>query len=66
MPQPVQHRGLTLLVPDNAVFYADNVQCIEYTWRKGEFLASRTRSAVAQYILDKLRNFARELGWTGD
>jgi hypothetical protein len=53
------------LMPDNAVFFPDNVLCIEYTWRKGEFLLPRTRSAVAQYVLEKLRNYARELGWVG-
>lgn len=54
------------LIPDNALFLEDRVQCIEYTWRKGEFLASGNRSTVAQYILSKLRNYARELGWVVD
>lgn len=54
------------LIPDNAVYYDDRVQCIEYTWRKGDFLASGNRSAVAQYILTKLQNYARQLEWTSD
>jgi hypothetical protein len=51
------------LIPDNAVYLKDRVQCIEYTWRKGQFLGSGNRSTVAQYILSKLQNYARELGW---
>ena len=54
------------LIPDNAAYLNDRVQCIEYTWRKGEFLSSGNRSAVAQYILTKLQNYARELGWVGE
>lgn len=51
------------LIPDNAIYLEDRVQCIEYTWRKGQFLGSGNRSTVAQYILIKLQNYARELGW---
>ena len=54
------------LIPDNAIYLDDRVQCIEYTWRKGDFLASGNRSTVAQYILTKLRNYARELGWVNE
>jgi hypothetical protein len=54
------------LIPDNAFFFEDRVQCIEYTWRKGDFLASSRRSDVAQYILGKLQNYVRQLGWTTD
>jgi len=54
------------LIPDNAVYLSSRVQCIEYTWRKGNFLASSKRSAVAQYILEKLQNYARELGWVNE
>ena len=54
------------LIPDNAVYLEDRVQCVEYTWRKGDFLASSNRSAVAQYILTKLQNYARELGWVNE
>ncbi|MFQ1783908.1 hypothetical protein ACK377_14935 [Aeromonas veronii] len=54
------------LIPDNAIYFDDNIQCIEYTWRKGEFLSSSNRSAVAQYILTKLQNYARELGWVDE
>lgn len=54
------------LIPDNAVYFGDRIQCIEYTWRKGDFLASGNRSTVAQYILNKLQAYARQLGWTTD
>lgn len=54
------------LIPDNAVYRANDVLCVEYTWRTGDFLASKNRSASAQYILTKLQGYARELGWTND
>lgn len=54
------------LIPDNGIDFGDSVLCIEYTWRKGDFLSSGNRSAVAQYILGKLKNYARELGWHQD
>ncbi|QGL63888.1 hypothetical protein FEO87_11800 [Stenotrophomonas maltophilia] len=54
------------LIPDNAFFFEDRVQCVELTWRKGNFLASSRRSEVAQYILIKLQNYVRQLGWTTD
>lgn len=54
------------LIPDNAIHYPDHVQCIEYTWRKGDFLDSGNRSTVAQYILRKLQTYARQLNWTND
>ncbi|EJL30378.1 hypothetical protein PMI01_03155 [Caulobacter sp. AP07] len=54
------------LIPDNAIIYNDSVIAIEYTWRKGEFLAPKYRSTVAQYILTKLQNYTRELGWAAE
>lgn len=69
---PFQHataeKGLSFcgLIPDNAVYFDDRIQCIEYTWRKGDFLASGNRSTVAQYILNKLQAYARQLKWTTD
>lgn len=51
------------LVPDNALYLPDYVLCVEYTWRSAEFLDIRHRSEVAQYILNKLKNYAAELGW---
>jgi hypothetical protein len=54
------------LIPDNAIHKESLIQCFEYTWRKGDFLESGNRSTVAQYILTKLKNYARELGWTAD
>jgi hypothetical protein len=45
----VPERGLgdTGLVPDNAVQFDDQVLCIEYTWRKGDFLSSTNRASKA-------------------
>jgi hypothetical protein len=54
------------LIPDNAIYADDHIQCIEYTWRKGQFLSSSNRSTVAQYTLLKLQKYARQLGWTSD
>ena len=54
------------LIPDNAIYFDDFVQCVEYTWRKGDFLATGNRSTVAQYALTKLQKYARQLGWTSD
>jgi hypothetical protein len=51
------------LIPDNAVPYANETMCIEYTWRKGEFLASNNRAGVAEYVLRKLQHYAIALGW---
>lgn len=61
----VPERGLadTNLIPDNAVPFSNETLCIEYTWRKGEFLDSGNRSTVASYILGKLRDYATGLGW---
>lgn len=59
--------GFCQLCPDNALYIADedrNVVCIEYAWRKGDFLGSKNKSTAAGYILDKLKNYARELGWS--
>lgn len=60
--------GFCSLIPDNALYLldqngAENIVCLEYTWRKGDFLGSRNKAVVASYILEKLRNYARELGW---
>lgn len=50
------------LIPDTKVDFDSHVLCIEYAWRSGDFLQSK-RSVVASYILTKLQNYARELGW---
>lgn len=60
---PEKGLGDTGLIPDNAVPFEDEVLCIEYTWRKGDFLSSTNRSAVASYALDKLKNYAVALRW---
>jgi hypothetical protein len=51
------------LIPDNAIPFEDYTVCLEYTWRKGEFLTTGSRSTVAQYVLRKLRGYALDLGW---
>lgn len=60
---PEQGLGESGLIPDNAVPFADEVLCVEYTWRSGEFLTTGHRSTAAAYILDKLKNYAVGLGW---
>lgn len=54
------------LIPDTSVEFEQHVLCIEYTWRKGEYLSTTNRSTIAQYALNKLKNYARELGWFKD
>jgi hypothetical protein len=54
------------LIPDNAFHFDDHISCIEFTWRKGEFLSSSNRADVAEYILNKLQKYARQLRWTSD
>jgi energy-coupling factor transporter ATP-binding protein EcfA2 len=51
------------LIPDNAVPYENETLCIEYTWRKGDFLHTKHRAEVAEYILTKLRDYAVAQGW---
>lgn len=53
--------GFVPLTPDNSFVIDGNQHCLEYTWRAGEFLDGG-RAAVAMYILDKIENYARELG----
>lgn len=52
------------LIPDNAFYFSSHVTCVEFTWRKGEFLTSGNRSTVAQYILTKMQKYVQQLGWT--
>jgi hypothetical protein len=51
------------LIPDNLLTYSHEAICLEYTWRKGEFLVAKHRATIAAYCLTKLRNYCRELGW---
>lgn len=51
------------LIPDNAIPFDDATLCVEYTWRKGEFLSSKNRATVAEYVLQKLQHYAIALGW---
>lgn len=51
------------IIPDIRIDRPGSYLCLEFTWRKGEFLGTAARSAVAQYLLTKLQNYGRELGW---
>jgi energy-coupling factor transporter ATP-binding protein EcfA2 len=51
------------LIPDISVVQGDHVACLELCWRSGDHLTTGNRSATAQYMLTKLRNYAREMGW---
>lgn len=55
--------GFVPLLPDNAIHTERGVTCIEYAWRSGDYLTKTNRGDAANYILTKLRNYARELGW---
>lgn len=52
------------LIPDNQFIMRDRIICVEYMWRTGDLLHSSRRSEVAQYALEKLHNYAVNLGWT--
>lgn len=54
--------GFVPLIPDTAFDLGEDIVCVEYTWRKGEFLVPKYRAAIAAYVLEKIRNYARELG----
>jgi hypothetical protein len=54
------------LIPDVSLVAEDIAYCLEFHWRRGEFLSTAHRSEIAQYILSKLRDYARALGWTAD
>lgn len=54
------------IIPDIRIDRPGSYLCLELTWRKGEFLGSASRSAVAQYLLGKVQNYGRELGWITD
>lgn len=58
--------SFTDIIPDNAFEFTDRVICIEYAWRSGDFLVKGNRSKVAQYALQKLRNYAETLGWVAE
>ncbi len=51
------------LIPDNWIDRGTDVVCLEYTWRTGDFLTKGNRSTIAQYILEKLKDYAAALGW---
>lgn len=54
------------LIPDLTVDSEDIATCLELHWRTGDYLVSKNRSDIAQYILRKLRSYAVESGWVSD
>jgi hypothetical protein len=52
------------LIPDNTIDIGARMLCVEYMWRSGDALDSSRRSEAAQYALEKLHNYAVNLGWT--
>lgn len=54
------------LIPDVSLNSAEYVSCIEFHWRSGDYLVSAKRSAIAAYVLEKLRAYATELGWVAN
>jgi hypothetical protein len=56
---------LPSLIPDVAVDNSQHVHCLEFTYRKGDFLTSTNRSTISQYCLNKLKGYARAMGWLG-
>ncbi len=54
---------LPSLIPDLSVVSDEGADCLEFTYRKGDFLHSSNRSTVAQYCLAKLKNYAVSMGW---
>jgi hypothetical protein len=54
---------LPALIPDVSLLTEDGAECLEFTYRKGDFLASGNRSTIAQYCLVKLKGYATNMGW---
>lgn len=52
------------LIPDNQFDLTSRLLCVEFIWRSGDALDSSRRSEAAQYALEKLHNYAVNLGWT--
>ncbi|MGH3326591.1 MAG: hypothetical protein ACRDPT_02130 [Streptomycetales bacterium] len=57
---------LPSLIPDISIEAEGGAHCLEMTYRKGDFLTSENRGTIARYSLDKLKNYARQLGWVSD
>lgn len=56
---------LPALIPDVSLDDGSRVHCLEFTYRRGDFLTSANRSTIAQYCLTKLKGYARAMGWIG-
>lgn len=55
----------TNLIPDVSLSDDESAHGVEFAWRSRNYLVSQNRSACAQYILTKLKNYAVDLGLTG-
>ncbi|WP_405937606.1 hypothetical protein OG338_13730 [Streptomyces sp. NBC_00726] len=55
--------SFTPLIPDTSFILDNEAVCLEYTWRSGDYLTNKNRAAISAYILGKLQNYARELGY---
>lgn len=53
----------TPLIPDILIETEKLADCVELAWRNGDYLRQKNRADCAAYILKKLRNYAREMGW---
>lgn len=56
----------TTLIPDVQVVQEDITHCIEFAWRKGDYLLGKNRANAAAYILEKLKYYAIHMGWATD
>ncbi|MFF0576160.1 hypothetical protein [Streptosporangium saharense] len=54
------------LIPDVIFEDEDIAHCLEFAWRSGDHLRATNRSDISTYILNKLRNYSRCMGWTDD
>lgn len=55
--------GEGALIPDVALIADNLTTCLEFHWRKGDFLTKSSRSEIAQYVLTKVRSYGQDLGW---
>lgn len=54
---------LPSLIPDLSIVTDSGAECLEFTYRKGEFLDRGNRYTIAKYCLEKLKNYAQSMGW---
>ena len=54
---------LPSLLSDVSLIEETGARCLEFSYRKGDFLVPKNRSMIAQYCLSKLKVYAKGLGW---